>query len=69
MSKPIPKLAKLYQNQYQNRQNHIKTKIQDQNSKTSIGFGAYLIIVSYNFEEIGVINRYITLFQELIWNK
>ncbi len=46
MSKPIPKLAKPYQNQnyvqsqYQNWQNHIKTNIQDQNSKTSIGFGA-----------------------------
>ena len=42
ISKPIPKPANPYQNQYQYRQIHIKIKIQDQNSKTSIGFGAYL---------------------------
>ena len=54
-SEPIPKLARPlsklvsipanpYQNQYQCRQIHIKTKIQDQNSKTNIGVGTYLSV-------------------------
>jgi hypothetical protein len=65
MSKPIPKLAKPYQKSIPKP----AKPYQNQNSKTSIEFGAYLIIVSYNIEKIGVIKRYITLFQELIWNK
>ena len=44
LSQNLSTKPKLYQNQYQYRQIHIKTKIQDQNSKTSIGFGAYLLI-------------------------
>jgi hypothetical protein len=34
-----------YQNQYHQKQNHIKTKIQNQNFKTSFGFGACLAVL------------------------
>ena len=58
ISKPIPRLPKLYQNQYQNHQNHTKTNTskpklyQSQYLKTkSFGFGACLLPSVMEFKE------------------
>ena len=42
ISKPKPKPSKPYQNQYSNTKTTPKPKLQHQNFKTSIGFGACL---------------------------